>query len=75
MGRVAKTKGVDLNNFFSGVPNSADDRSFLSAIMEGGVQIPKSEIVHINGFSSDLDREVSKNADIETSPKTRVKFL
>jgi glutamate synthase (ferredoxin) len=65
MGRVAKTKGVNLDNFFSGVPNSADDRSFLRATMEGGVQIPKSETVHINGFSSDLDREVCKNADIE----------
>jgi glutamate synthase (ferredoxin) len=65
MGRVAKTKGVNLDNFFSGVPNSADDRSFLRATMEGGVQIPKSEIVHINKFSSDLDREVCKNADVE----------
>lgn len=65
MGRVAKTKGVNLDNFFSGVPASADDRSFLRATMEGGIQIPKSETVHINGFSSDLDREVCKNADIE----------
>jgi glutamate synthase (ferredoxin) len=65
MGRVAKTKGVNLDNFFSGVPNSADDRSFLRATMEGGVQVPKSEIVHINRCSSDLDREVCKNADVE----------
>ena len=65
MGRVSKTKGVNLDNFFSGVPNSADDRSFLRATMEGGIQIPKSEVVHINKFSSDLDREVCKNADVE----------
>jgi glutamate synthase (ferredoxin) len=65
MGRVAKTKGVNLDSFFSGVPNSADNRSFLRASMDGGTQVPKSEIVHINGFSSDLDREVCKNADIE----------
>merc|ERR1712070_1151279 len=28
-GRVAKTKGMNLDTFFAGVPNSADDRSFL----------------------------------------------
>jgi glutamate synthase (ferredoxin) len=63
--RVAKTKGIDLDKFFSGVPSSVSDRSFLKATMAGGVQVPKEEIVHINGFSSDLDREVCANADIE----------
>jgi glutamate synthase (ferredoxin) len=63
--RVAKTKGIDLDSFFSGMPNSADDRSFLKATIEGGVQVPKEEVVHINGFSSDLDRELCSNADVE----------
>lgn len=57
-GRVAKTKGMNLDTFFAGVPNSADDRSFLKAKIEGGIEVPKEEIVHINGGSSDLDREV-----------------
>jgi glutamate synthase (ferredoxin) len=65
MARVAKTKGLKLDRFFSGVPNSANDRSFLKATIEGGVQVPKEEIVHINGFSSDLDRELCANPDIE----------
>lgn len=65
LARVAKTRGMNLDRFFSGVPNSAEDRSFLKATMEGGVQVPKEEIVHINGFSSDLDREVCSNDDIE----------
>jgi glutamate synthase (ferredoxin) len=63
--RVAKTKGVDLNSFFSGVPNTAVDRSFLRAKMEGGIEVPKSEMIHVNGFSSDLDRKLSNNADIK----------
>ncbi len=65
VGRIAKTKGINLDRFFSGVPNTADDRTFLKATIEGGVRVPKEEIVHINGFSSDLDREVCKNADVE----------
>jgi glutamate synthase (ferredoxin) len=69
LGRVAKTKGMNLDRFFSGVPNSADDRSFLKATIAGGVQVPKEEIVHINGFSSDLDREVCSNEDIEKAIK------
>merc|ERR1719401_1852391 len=63
--RVAKTKGVNLDQFFSGVPNSAEDRSFLKATIEGGVKVHKSEVVHINGFSSDLDRKLSSHPDIE----------
>lgn len=64
-GRVAKTNGINLDRFFAGVPNTAGDRSFLKATIEGGAQVPKEEIVHINGFSSDLDRELSRNADVE----------
>lgn len=62
--RVAKTKNVSLNRFFSGVPNTAGDRGFLKATMETGQKVPKEEIVHINGFSSDLDREISANPDV-----------
>eukprot|EP00531_Pseudo-nitzschia_arenysensis_P012222 CAMPEP_0116150370 /NCGR_PEP_ID=MMETSP0329-20121206/19503_1 /TAXON_ID=697910 /ORGANISM="Pseudo-nitzschia arenysensis, Strain B593" /LENGTH=1625 /DNA_ID=CAMNT_0003646863 /DNA_START=226 /DNA_END=5103 /DNA_ORIENTATION=+ len=64
-GRVAKTKNVNVDQFFSGVPNSKDDRSFLKATIEGGVQVNKEEIVHVNGFSSDLDRELIKKPEIE----------
>ena len=63
--RVAKTKEVDLDKFFSGIPNSADDRSFLRAKLEGGSQVMKEEIVHVNGFSSQLDRDVCANPDIQ----------
>jgi len=64
-GRVAKTKGVELAPFFSGIPNTADDRSFLRATMEDGIKVPKEEIVHINKFSSDLDREITAHEDIK----------
>lgn len=63
--RVAKTKGIELGPFFSGVPDATEDRSFLRATMEGGAKVPKEEIVHTNGFSSDLDREITSNADIQ----------
>lgn len=63
--RVAKTKGVDVQKFFSGVPNSENERSFLRATSGGGVQVPKEEIVHINGFSSDLDRQLCKMDNVE----------
>eukprot|EP00980_Cylindrotheca_fusiformis_P015855 scaffold4637_cov128-Cylindrotheca_fusiformis.AAC.26 len=63
--RVAKTKSINLDRFFSGVPNSANSRSFLKAKMEGGIEVPKEEVVHINGFSSDLDRELCGNVDVE----------
>lgn len=62
--RVEKTKGIELGHFFSGIPNSAEDRSFLRAKIEGGIQVMKEEIVHVNGGSSDLDRDVCKNEDI-----------
>jgi glutamate synthase (ferredoxin) len=63
--RVSKTKGMNLDQFFSGVPNTAEDRSFLRATIEGGAQVMKEEMIHINDFSSDLDRELCKHPDIE----------
>ena len=63
--RIAKTNGVELAPYFSGMPDTSDDRSFLRATIEGGVKVPKEENVHINGFSSDLDREISSNANIK----------
>lgn len=63
--RVAKTKGVDLGPFFSGVPDTKEDRSFLKATIDGGAQVPKEEVVHVNDFSSDLDRELTNHPDIQ----------
>lgn len=63
--RIAKTRGMDLDRFFAGVPSTVNDRSFLKASIAGGVRVPKEEIVHINGFSSDLDRELCANVDIQ----------
>mmetsp|Transcript_43894 Transcript_43894/g.64475 ORF Transcript_43894/g.64475 Transcript_43894/m.64475 type:complete len:1695 (-) Transcript_43894:344-5428(-) len=63
LARVAKTKGIDLKPFFSGVPDSSKDRSFLRTSPETG-SLPKGDIVHINKFSSDLDREICKDEGI-----------
>lgn len=62
--RILKTEHVDLNQFFSGVPNTAKDRSFLRGTMETGEKVPKEEIVHVNGYSSDLDRALSNHPDV-----------
>lgn len=62
MARVAKTKGVTLAPFFAGVPDSKGNRSFLRSSEDG--ESKKDEIIHKNGFSSDLDRKVSSNPDI-----------
>ena len=62
--RVAKCKGVELAPFFSGIPNTSEDRSWLRTSPEDG-EVAKDGFVHINGFSSDLDREVSGNADVK----------
>merc|ERR1711966_111270 len=70
--RVAKTKGLNVDKFFSGVPNSENDRSFLKATISGGVKVPKEEVVHINGFSPDLDRELCSKPDIEKIIKDNV---
>jgi glutamate synthase (ferredoxin) len=63
--RVSKTNGIKVGPFFSGVPNTSEDRSFLRATMAGGQQVPKEEIVHTNGFSSGLDRELCNHPDIK----------
>lgn len=63
VGRVAKTDGVDLVPFFSGVPDSKDDRAFLRS-SEDGVSV-KDDVVHRNGFSSDLDRAICANPDVQ----------
>lgn len=62
--RVAKSDGVNVDKFFGGIPDSKDDRSFLRANVDGQL-ISKDAIVHINKFSSDLDREVCESADIK----------
>ena len=64
--RVAKTKGVSLSPFFSGIPNSADDRAFLRASAEDGGGL-KSSVVHVNEYSSNLDREICNHPDVKTA--------
>jgi len=54
MKRVEKTQGINTKPFFSGVPDSSEDRSFLRTV-NGEI---KDTIVHVNKFSSDLDRRV-----------------
>merc|ERR1712151_345312 len=39
--RVMKTKGMDINRFFSGIPDVKEDRSFLRAKIEGDVEVMK----------------------------------
>uniref|UniRef100_A0A7S1YEJ1 glutamate synthase (ferredoxin) n=1 Tax=Grammatophora oceanica TaxID=210454 RepID=A0A7S1YEJ1_9STRA len=65
MKRVAKTEGINLDRFFSGIPDTSSDREWLRAEMEGGARVPKEEMVHVNGFSSDLDRELVANKNIQ----------
>jgi len=60
-----KTKKMDLNRFFSGIPNVKEDRSFLRAKIHGDVEVMKEEIVHINGFSSNLDRDMCAEKNIQ----------
>eukprot|EP00559_Dactyliosolen_fragilissimus_P004754 CAMPEP_0184863826 /NCGR_PEP_ID=MMETSP0580-20130426/12672_1 /TAXON_ID=1118495 /ORGANISM="Dactyliosolen fragilissimus" /LENGTH=1692 /DNA_ID=CAMNT_0027362387 /DNA_START=217 /DNA_END=5295 /DNA_ORIENTATION=+ len=61
--RVAKTKGIKLGPFFAGVPDSANNRSFLKSNEDKSSA--KDAIIHKNGFSSDLDREISSNGDFK----------
>jgi glutamate synthase (ferredoxin) len=63
MDRVAKTKNIELNPFFSGVPQSKDSREFLMSSED--VTKTKEEMVHRNGFSSNLDRNVSGSAEVK----------
>merc|ERR1719232_879713 len=64
--RIAKTSGVSLAGFFSSIPDSKENRSFLRAMdAEGGGL--KDDSVHINGFSSDLDREICNHPDVKAA--------
>ncbi|GMH46421.1 hypothetical protein TrRE_jg4029, partial [Triparma retinervis] len=58
MNRVAKSKGIALSELYGEVPDVKENRAWLKG--EGGVE--KDSIVHINKFSSDLDRKVCKDA-------------
>jgi len=60
--RIVKSKGMNLEQFFAGAPNTKDDRSFL---LSNENQLPKKDAVHVNGFSSDLDREVSSHPAVK----------
>merc|ERR1712176_351632 len=64
--RVAKTSGVSLGGFFSSIPDSKDNRSFLRAMEAEGGGL-KDDSVHINGFSSDLDREICSHPDVKSA--------
>jgi glutamate synthase (ferredoxin) len=61
--RVSKTKEIKLAPFFSGLPDTSTKRSFLMS-SENPAKT-KSENTHKNGFSSDLDRLVAGNSDIQ----------
>merc|ERR1719253_760048 len=64
--KVAKTKGISLSGFFSSIPDSKADRAFLRTTpAEGGGH--KNDVVHINGFSSDLDREICNHPDVKAA--------
>ena len=63
--RVSKTKEIKLAPFFSGLPDTSTKRSFLMS-SENPAKT-KSENTHKNGFSSDLDRLVAGNSDIQTA--------
>jgi len=60
--RVAKTRGVKMGPFFSGIPDSKTDRKWLKSSEDPTAE--KEDIVHKNKFSSDLDREIVADPDI-----------
>jgi len=63
-GRVSKSSNVNVKDFFSTMPNVKDDRSWL--LNENGKE--KDSEVHVNGYSSDLDRTITNDiADIVES--------
>jgi len=64
LARIAKTKGVTLSGFFGSIPDSKADRAFLRATPAEGGGL-KDDTVHVNGFSSDLDREICNNPDVK----------
>ena len=55
--RVTKSTDIKLQGLLDSMPNTKEDRDWLLA--EGGVR--KDTVVHINKFSSDLDRKVCKD--------------
>jgi len=63
--RVSKTKGLELGPYFSGMPNTEENRSFLKTTNEDGEVAEKKDVVRRNGGSSDLDRKLSSNLDIQ----------
>lgn len=64
MSRIAKTKNIGLNPFFSGVPNCKDSREFLMSSEDPTAT--KDSIVHRNKGSSDLDRAVCGEESVKT---------
>merc|ERR1719296_45363 len=62
--RIAKTKGVSLSGFFGSIPDSKADRAFLRATPAEGGGV-KDDVVHVNGFSSELDREICNHPDVK----------
>jgi len=61
--RISKTDGISLDSFFSGIPDSKGDRNFLRS--NENHECLKGDIIHRNGFSSDLDREVKNHSDVK----------
>lgn len=61
--RISKTGGVNLDSFFAGIPDSQGDRTFLMSNEDHSRT--KEEIIHTNGFSSNLDRDVSGHPDVK----------
>jgi len=64
MTRIAKTKNIGLNPFFSGVPDCKDSRGFLMSSEDPAAS--KDSIIHRNGFSSDLDRAICGEESVKT---------
>jgi glutamate synthase (ferredoxin) len=63
--RIAKTKEIALSPYFSGMPETKTNREFLRGESDGKTGVRKEEIVHINGFSSDLDRKLCHHPDVK----------
>ncbi|KAL9187401.1 hypothetical protein ACHAXT_001504 [Thalassiosira profunda] len=66
LARIAKTKGVSLGGFFGSIPESKSDRAFLRATPAEGGGL-KGDVVHVNSFSSDLDREICDHPDVKAA--------
>tara|TARA_B110000971_G_scaffold137806_1_gene140875 strand:+ start:153 stop:566 length:414 start_codon:yes stop_codon:yes gene_type:complete len=54
-GKIAKSDSVNVEQFFAGMPDVSQERAWL--MNENGNDKATNE-VHINGFSSDLDRTI-----------------